>query len=198
MDLFDFGGQRSRSQWRMEICCAPNTDLTVLCFLIKLGTHVNHGKPYWFWRSQFKGECHDGYHWQMWGVPGCYALRCYIWSTWFWMGMTICILKFSDIIGYLHAWKNPQLRVKSWNTRSLSPNTSQCHCDLPGPSLSILGMGPGPLKLGKIASFWIELGKISINWKKSVLSFAFRDISGKWTYMHIKSQKHGPGVWGPP
>ena len=32
-----------------------------------------------------------------------------------------------------------------------------------GPSLGILGMGPGPLKLGKIASFWIKLGKISIN-----------------------------------
>ena len=33
----------------------------------------------------------------------------------------------------------------------------------PGPSLGILGMGPGPLKLGKIALFWIELGKFSIN-----------------------------------
>ena len=31
-----------------------------------------------FWMSQFKGEGHDGYHWQMWGARGCYALRCYI------------------------------------------------------------------------------------------------------------------------
>ena len=30
------------------------------------------------WRSQFKGEGHDGYHWQMWGARGCYALRWYI------------------------------------------------------------------------------------------------------------------------
>ena len=39
-------------------------------------------------------------------------------------------------------------------------------CQSSGPSLCILGMGPGPLKLGKIASLWIKLGKISINWKK--------------------------------
>ena len=70
---------RSRSHGaRMEISCKPNTDLTVVCFLIKLGRHVNHGQPYWFWRPQFKGEGHDGYNWQMWDARGCYALRCYI------------------------------------------------------------------------------------------------------------------------
>ena len=37
------------------------------------------------WGSQFKGEGHDGYHWQMWGARGCYALRCYIWPCyWTW------------------------------------------------------------------------------------------------------------------
>ena len=60
----DCGGQRSRSQWtRMEMSCEPNTDLSVVCFLIKLGRHINHiVTPYWFWRSQFKGEGHNGYH----------------------------------------------------------------------------------------------------------------------------------------
>ena len=55
-------GQRSRSQLtRMEISCESNTDETDLCFLIKLGRHFDHGKPYWFWRSHFKGEVHDVY-----------------------------------------------------------------------------------------------------------------------------------------
>ena len=49
-----------------------------MCFLIKLVRHVNHGKPYWFWRSQCEGEDHNGHHWQMWGARGHYALRCYI------------------------------------------------------------------------------------------------------------------------
>ena len=79
--ILEVRGQRSRSQWtRMKISCEPYTDLTIVWFLINLGRHVNHGlgKPYWFWRSEFKGEDHDGYHWQMWGARGCYALRCYI------------------------------------------------------------------------------------------------------------------------
>ena len=39
-------GQRLMSHWtRMEMSCEPNTDLTIVCFLIKLGRHVNHGKP---------------------------------------------------------------------------------------------------------------------------------------------------------
>ena len=96
MDPIYFGGQSSRSQWtRMKISCEPNTDLTVGCFLIKLGRHINHSKPYWFWRSQFKGEGHDhdGYHWQVLGVRGCYALHCYIYcifkmaiGKWCWNG----------------------------------------------------------------------------------------------------------------
>ena len=45
--ILEVRGQRSRSQWtRMEISCEPNIDLAVVCFLIKLGRHVNHGKPY--------------------------------------------------------------------------------------------------------------------------------------------------------
>ena len=80
--ILEFRGQRSRSQWTLrEISCEPNTDSTFVCFLIKLGRHVNHVKPYWFWRPQFKGEWHDGYHWQMWGARGCYALRCYIFTV---------------------------------------------------------------------------------------------------------------------
>ena len=43
MDPIDYGGQRSRLQWtRMEMSCDPNTDLSVVCFLIRLGRHVNH------------------------------------------------------------------------------------------------------------------------------------------------------------
>ena len=45
-----------------KYACEPNTDYTVVYFLIKLGRKVNHGKPYRFWRSQFKGEGYDGYH----------------------------------------------------------------------------------------------------------------------------------------
>ena len=43
--ILEARGQRSRSQWtHMEINWEPNTDLTVVCFIIKLGRHVNYGK----------------------------------------------------------------------------------------------------------------------------------------------------------
>ena len=45
--ILEVRGERSRSQWtHIEISCEPNTDLIVVCFLIKLGRHVNYGKPY--------------------------------------------------------------------------------------------------------------------------------------------------------
>ena len=55
-----------------------------------------------------------------------------------------------------------QQRTVWWNKRTVGINKLPL-CSYgtawSGPSLGILGMGPGPLKLGKIASFWIELGK---------------------------------------
>ena len=56
-------------------------------------------KVYWFWRSQFKGEGHDGYHWQMWGARGCYTLRyicftntsCFHYFQWLY-GNTTCLV----------------------------------------------------------------------------------------------------------
>ena len=45
--IFEVSGLRSRSEWtHKEISCVPNTDLSVLCFLIKLGRHVYHGESY--------------------------------------------------------------------------------------------------------------------------------------------------------
>ena len=45
--IYEVSGLRSRSEWtHKEISCEPNTDLSVLCFLIKLSRHVYHGESY--------------------------------------------------------------------------------------------------------------------------------------------------------
>ena len=41
--ILEVKGQGHSGQ--MEISCEPNTDLNV-CFVIELGRHINHGKPY--------------------------------------------------------------------------------------------------------------------------------------------------------
>ena len=69
--ILEARGQRSRSQWtRMENPIESNPLCASLSNLADILTTVNP-----IWRSQFKGEFHDGYHWQMWGARGCYALR---------------------------------------------------------------------------------------------------------------------------
>ena len=49
MDSIDFGGQQVKgpSQWtRREKSCEPNAHSTEVCFLVKLGRHFTHSKPY--------------------------------------------------------------------------------------------------------------------------------------------------------
>ena len=78
MNPIDFEGQRSKVKVIMDIygnrlvntketkpLCISSSNLAKMLNPIDL-------------ESQFKGEGHDGYHWQMWGARGCYALRCYI------------------------------------------------------------------------------------------------------------------------
>ena len=63
--ILEVRGQRSRSQLiQYRLNC-------VYC-IIKLGRFVN---PIGL---EVSCEGHNGYHWQMWGALGCYALRCYI------------------------------------------------------------------------------------------------------------------------
>ena len=80
--IFEIKGQRSRSQWTyMEISLWTWKRLYLCVFLYQTWRTCKpwwEDGPYWFLRSQFKGEGQDGYRWQMWGARGRYALRCYI------------------------------------------------------------------------------------------------------------------------
>ena len=55
------------------------------------------------------------------------------------------------------------------------------------------GNGARAFEIGKNSVVLDRIGKFFNKSKKSVLSFALRDISGKWP---IKSKKHGPGYGG--
>ena len=61
MNPIDFGGQT-------KLLCISLSNFADMLTMVTL----------LIWRSQFKGEGHHGYHWQIWGARGCYALRCYI------------------------------------------------------------------------------------------------------------------------
>ena len=82
-----------------------------MCFLITLGRQVNHGKPYWFGRSQFKGKSHDGYHWQMLSVRRCYALRCYISFYFKLYSLTLNSILRNSKINILYLWISKLINV---------------------------------------------------------------------------------------
>ena len=118
MEPIDFGGQRSRSHLtRMEISCEPNTDLA---------------KSYWFWRSQFKGEGRDGYHWQMWGARGCYALCCYICKNGKVLGIFMPGPERSD--GSILCLSCFHIQLKIVNSNSLNSNFRITRVFLPVPT----------------------------------------------------------------
>ena len=84
-DPIDFGGQKSKVKVSMDIYGHKTVN-------------TSETKP-------FKGEGHDGYHWQMWGAQGCYALRCYIF---YWNDEapnTVSILTFIKCVGNLDGVK---------------------------------------------------------------------------------------------
>ena len=96
MDMY---GNKLWTEYRLNRC--------VFSHQLGLGRHVNHGKPYWFLRSQFKGEGHDGYHWQMWGVRGCYALRCYIFNLY--QVQYVCVCKWFCMCIVIFEWQGISL-----------------------------------------------------------------------------------------
>ena len=82
MDPFDFGGQRLKVKFTMDIyrnklvnrietkpLCDSSSNLADMLTMVEGWTLLI---------LEVKGEGHEGHYWQMLGAQGCYALRCYI------------------------------------------------------------------------------------------------------------------------